>query len=107
MQDKPPSHGEDPDKDRVSDEEAMVARAVLSLVISLYPNRVSIIELARQLSKGPEDSTVERAIRDLVNAGLLRSDGHNVIATQIALALDRLRILPPIDPPPKPDQNGG
>ncbi|HEY8083733.1 MAG TPA: hypothetical protein VIE64_09335 [Solirubrobacterales bacterium] len=108
MQDNPSSRGEDPDKpDRISDEEAKVGHAVLSLVVSLYPSTISIAELAHRLSKGPEDSTVERAIRDLASAGLLHSDGRNVLAAQIALALDRLRILPPIDPPPKPDQNGG
>ena len=52
MQDNPSSRGEGPDKpDRISDEEAMIGHAVLSLVVSFYPDRISIAELARQLSR--------------------------------------------------------
>lgn len=107
MQDKPSSQGDEPERRRISDEDAMVGRAVLSLVVSMYPARFTIVELARQLSKDPADSAVERAVRDLVGAGLLHCDGRRIMATQIALNLDRLGVTRPIDTPPKPDQNGG
>lgn len=101
MQDQPPSPGDAPRRRR-SNEDAMVARAVLSLAVSFHPAPLPIAELNRQLSKGSDDPIVERAIDDLVEAGLLHRDDHHILATRIALNLHRLRLYPP----PDPDQNG-
>jgi hypothetical protein len=106
MQDQPPSPGEEPRPRRITDEDAMVSRAVLSLAVSFYPAPLPIAELNRQLSKSQDDAAIERAINDLVTAGLLHRDDHHIVATRIALNLYRLNLYPPPDPPPKPNQNG-
>ncbi len=112
MQDRPSSPGEDPQKpDEAHEEEAMVGRAVLALVLSLSPTRLTIYELARELSRGPEDQAVENVIRDLVGAQLLRLDGPFVVPTKAAMYLEQrgwIRAFttdPP--PPPKSTPNGG
>jgi hypothetical protein len=113
MQDQPSSPGEDPQMPAgAHEEEAMVGRAVLALVLSLHPTtRLTIYELARELSKSPEDLTVERVVRDLVGAELLLLDGPYVMPTQAAMYLEKrgwirsMTTEPP--PPPKSTPNGG
>jgi hypothetical protein len=103
MQDKPSSSGDEPEQPAdAQEEEAMVGRAVLALVVSLHPtSRLTISELARELSKSPEDSTVERVVRDLVGAELLQIDGPYVVPTQAAIYLEqRGWIRGMVDPPP-------
>jgi hypothetical protein len=105
MPDQPPSEGgesRDP-----ADEYEMVERAVLALVLSMHPARLTIFELARELSKGPEDDAVERAIRNLVGAGLLECDGPYAVPTQSALYLERLGLNPSPPPPLKPPSSNG
>jgi hypothetical protein len=89
----------------------MVARAVLALVLSLHPTtRLTIYELAYELSRGPEDLAVERVVRDLVGNELLQLDGPYVVPTRAAIYLEQRGWLggladPP--PPPEPTPNGG
>lgn len=91
MQDTPSSHGEGPEKrPPISDEEAMVGRAILGIVASLDPARITLVELEQQLSKKPRDPVVERAVNDLVEAGLLELDGPYIGITRIGRYVSRL-----------------
>ena len=106
MQDKPSSSGGEPDKRPLTDEEAMVGRAVLALIASLHPARLTLVELEQQLSKSPKDPVVERVVRDLLDAGLLELDGPYLGATPIALYLSRLGMTDPKRPPQTPGSEG-
>ncbi len=69
--------------------------SVLSCVLALHPDRLSVAELRRQIFVDDHEfSQVEaydRAVRDLVAVGLLRHDGDSVIATRAASYFARLR----------------
>ena len=69
-------------------EDTQAQRAVLALVLDQHPATLTICEIAREFS-GERDET-ERAIRDLVGAGLLRCEGASVLPTRAALHADRL-----------------
>lgn len=60
------------------DETAQVL--VLAVLASIHPKGMTIIGLARELSENGED-WVERAVRDLAVANLVRCDGGTVSAT--------------------------
>lgn len=60
------------------DETAQVL--VLAVLASIHPKGMTIIGLARELSEKGED-WVERAVRDLAVANLVRCDGVKVFAT--------------------------
>lgn len=110
MQDTPSSHGEGPEKrPPITDEEAMVGRAVLGLVASLSPARITLVELEQQLSKKPHDPVVARAVNDLLDAGLLELDGPYIGVTRIGLYVSHLGATDPKGPPdpPEPKGNGG
>jgi hypothetical protein len=68
--------------------------AVLNHVLWLHPARLSAAELRREMLAGdPEFSKIDthdRAVRDLVAAGLLRHDGDSVVPTRAALRFDVL-----------------
>ena len=70
----------------LSDEAWQVA--VLSCVLILHPERLTAAELRRQMFVDDQDFSqtddYDRAVRDLVAAGLLRHDGDSVIATRAA-----------------------
>lgn len=68
--------------------DAAVQRAVLSLVLEAAPDPLTIPDLARQFEEGK----AERAVRDLVGAGLLECSGITVCATDAALRHDRLEL---------------
>jgi hypothetical protein len=72
-------------------DDAEAQRAVLGFVLNQHPAQLTICELAREIDLGGGDA-VERAIRDLVGAGLLRCEGASVLATRAALHFDRLRL---------------
>lgn len=61
---------------------------VLTFVLALNSEHLTIIDLARSLNADPQDFTrpdaVERAVRDLVGVGLLEIDGGLVKATAAA-----------------------
>jgi hypothetical protein len=63
--------------------------AVLSHVLSLHPAFLSADELRREMLADNHDFSQtdahDRAVRDLVAAGLLRRDGDSVIATRAAM----------------------
>ena len=68
--------------------DAAIQRAVLSLVLEAAPDSLNIPDLSRQFEEGD----AERAVRDLVDAGLLECSGVSVSATDAALRLDRLEL---------------
>jgi hypothetical protein len=69
-------------------------RAVLGFLIYEYPERMAIPELSRVLNGGSGDfdseDAVERAVRELVGAGLLKGDGPYIVPTKAALYFDAL-----------------
>jgi hypothetical protein len=69
-------------------EDARTQRAVLALVLDQHPATLTICEVAREFNG--EGDEAERAIRDLVGAGLLRCEGTSVLPTRAALHADRL-----------------
>jgi hypothetical protein len=62
-------------------------RAVLALVLHEHPALLGLSEVEREVDQG--DAT-QRAVRDLVGAGLLRREGASVLPTLAALRFDRL-----------------
>jgi hypothetical protein len=69
-------------------------RIVLTRVLALHPTHLTFAELAREICEDPEDfaegDAVARAVRDLVAAGLLRSNGVVIEPTRAALHFDGL-----------------
>ncbi|HEU4905550.1 MAG TPA: hypothetical protein VFT19_05480 [Solirubrobacterales bacterium] len=72
-----------------SEEDRKVEWAVLSFLLDRHPESPSIIEVSRALNEGTvefeREDSVERAVRELVGAGLLRCDGSRVLPTRAAL----------------------
>jgi hypothetical protein len=63
--------------------------AVLSRLLLLQPERLSAAELRREMLAGEQDfaqiDAHDRAVRELVAAGLLRHDGDSVVPTRAAV----------------------
>lgn len=70
-------------------EDAALESAALQQVLALHPATITLEELARELGEEDADS-IERAVRDLVAAGLLRRSGSLVLPTRAALRFDEL-----------------
>lgn len=68
-------------------EDAAVQSAVLSLILSEHPALLASEEVEREMGSG---DAVDRAVRDLTGAGLLRREGASVLPTRAALHFDRL-----------------
>jgi hypothetical protein len=69
--------------------------AVLSFLVDEYPDhQLTIPEVSLAINAGPaafgSEDAVERAIRELVGAGLLHCQGGFVLPTRTALAYQRL-----------------
>jgi len=74
-------------------EDAKVERVVLALLLEEHPSQLTIPELSRALnahSSFSSDDAVERAVRELVGAGLLYCQGRFVLPTRAALYFARL-----------------
>jgi hypothetical protein len=89
-------HGEpSPRSDRgcttrtTTDEDAQAQHAVLAVVLDQHPALLTLYELAREISHNERDG-IERAIRDLIGAGLLRCEGASVLPTRAALHFDQI-----------------
>jgi hypothetical protein len=71
-----------------------VERAVLAFLIFRHPKRLTIPKLARLLNKEnsdlESDDAVERAVRELVEAGLLECQAGVALPTRAALYFDAL-----------------
>ncbi len=89
MQSKGIGVGDSPAADDLRDQ-----RVVLTRVLALHPNRLTLPELAREVCEDPGDFTegdaLARAVRDLAAAGLLRMSGVHVVPTRAAIHFDRL-----------------
>ncbi len=70
-------------------EDAALESAALQQVLALHPATITLEELARELGEEDADA-IERAVRDLVAAGLLRRSGSLVLPTRAALRFDEL-----------------
>lgn len=68
--------------------DAAIQRAVLSLILEAAPDPLTIPDLSLQFDEGE----AERAVRELVGAGLLTCSGVSVSATEAALRLDHLEL---------------
>lgn len=68
-------------------EDDAVQSAVLRLVLTEHPALLASDEVERELGA---DDAVERALRDLTGAGLLRQEGAMVLPTRAALTFDQL-----------------
>jgi hypothetical protein len=77
-----------------AEEDAAVEAAVLRHLLSLHPVQVVFDELLREIAVDPKDfaqrDAVERAVRDLVVAGLLHRCDEFVIPSRAALRFDEL-----------------
>lgn len=69
-------------------------RVVLTVILREYPVLLTFPALACELFENPADLVgglaLARAVRDLVEAGLLHSNGHLVLPSRPALYVKRL-----------------
>ena len=79
-----------------SEEDRQIEATILALVFDQHPTHLTIAELALAMSHGREDfaaeDDIERAIRELVGAGLLRIACGLVMPTRAALYFDELGV---------------
>lgn len=75
-------------------EDARTEFVVLAFLFDEHPVLLTIPELSRALNAGSDDfastDAVERAVRELVGAGLLHCQGPLVVPTRAALYFERL-----------------
>jgi DNA-binding IclR family transcriptional regulator len=69
-------------------EDAAMESALLQHVLALHPVAVTLEDLARELGEARDD--VDRAVRDLVGAGLLIQSESMVLPSRAALRFDEL-----------------
>lgn len=78
----------------VSEEDRGVCSAVLLTVLDLHPAQLTAQELRREIAGPAPDfersDQIDRALRDLIAAGLLHRHGPFVLSTRAALAFDRI-----------------
>jgi hypothetical protein len=83
----------DRDSAHPSAEDAKAERVVLAFLLEEHPPLLTIPELSRVLNADPgfdTDDAVERAVRELVGAGLLHCEGAFIVPTYAALYFARL-----------------
>jgi hypothetical protein len=75
-----------------AEEDAKTESAVLAFVLAELPAELTIPELSLALNAGSNslDDAVERAVRELVSAGLLHCRGAFVLPTRAARCFERL-----------------
>lgn len=75
-------------------QDAKAEHAVLAFLINEHPNQLTVAEVAWALNRGPVEfegeDAIERAVRELVGAGLLHCAGGFVLPTRAALYFARL-----------------
>ncbi len=78
-------------------EDAKAERAVLAFLLEEHPSQLTIPELSLALNAAQDrfaaNDAVERAVRELVGAGLLRCQGAFVVPTRAMLYVERLALL--------------
>lgn len=79
-----------------SEEDRQIETTVLALVLDQHPAHLTIPELSLAMNRGREgfggSDAVDRAIRELVGAGLLRIACGLVLPTRAALYFDGLGV---------------
>ena len=77
-----------------SAQDATIEAAVLRQLLALYPVQLTVEELAREIGGESADfaqtDAVERAVRELVAAGLAHRSGEVLLPSRAALRLDEL-----------------
>jgi hypothetical protein len=77
-----------------TEEDAAIDFALLAVILDRHPTQLTIVELKRQMVDDPESfaqaDAIDRAVRDLVGAGLLHRHGEFAIPTLAALRFDSL-----------------
>lgn len=73
------------------EQDAQAQDAVLGVVLDQHPAALTGDEIAHEFGDG-EGDRIERAIRDLAAAGLLRREGESVLPTRAALHFDSLQL---------------
>jgi hypothetical protein len=75
-------------------QDEMTERAVLTQILFLHPDRLTILELSLQVEGDSESfakkDAVERAVRELSRDGLLACDCRRIWPTQAALRFEEL-----------------
>jgi hypothetical protein len=75
-------------------EDAKAQLAVLLLTLEHHPGQLTVAELVREIAANPADfaqaDAVERAVGDLVGAGLLHRNGDFALPSRAALRFDEL-----------------
>jgi DNA-binding MarR family transcriptional regulator len=69
-------------------EDTAMESALLQYVLALHPAVVTLEDLARELGETRDD--VDRAVRDLVGAGLLNNSDSLALPSRAALRFDEL-----------------
>lgn len=77
-----------------SKQDEMTERAVLTQILFLHPNRLTILELSLQIEGDSESfakkDAIERAVRELSRDGLLACDCRRIWPTRAALRFEEL-----------------
>ncbi len=76
-----------------SAEDAKAERVVLAFLLEEHPSLLTVPELSRALNADPgfdTDDAVERAVREMVCAGLLHCEGAFIVPTRAALYFAQL-----------------
>jgi hypothetical protein len=89
------SNPRDRERDPATPKDAKVERAALAFLIDKHPDRLTIPQVSRVMNARPgggadSGDAVERAIRELVGAGVLRCEGGYVVPPRAALYVHRL-----------------
>jgi hypothetical protein len=93
MADANPTDCAEHDLCRPGAEDTKVERIVLAFLLEEHPSQLTIPELSLALNADPgfdSDDAVERAVRELVGAGLLRCLDGYVLPTRAALYFSAL-----------------
>lgn len=94
MADQNPRGSEDFDPILLPSEDRKIQSAILALLLTEHPIRLSMDELMLVLHGGADlfasEGVTETAIHDLVGAGLVHQDGTFVFPTRAALYFDSL-----------------
>lgn len=84
-----------PDPFNAAARDARTENAVLTFLLDEHPTRLTLGELSLVLNADPRlddpDDAAERAVRELVGAGLIHQDGRFLAPSRAALYFERLR----------------
>lgn len=86
------------DKEMATNKDRSIQVAVFSMLLILYPAQLTLTELIREIAADPGDfgerDGVERAVKDLVGAGLLHRHGPFVVLSRSAVRASELLGVP-------------